>query len=107
MKNIPKLLIWGIGQEYNRALNLLKYWESQHQIEVVGVIDKNVFGLLEIDDWKVYEITSINILNIDYYLVMSEKYYLEILSELLTLGIDKKKVLVSKILYTRELKVLH
>lgn len=95
----PKLLIWGIGQEYSRALNLLKYWESRHKIKVVGVTDKNIFGLLEIDGWKVYETTSINMLDIDYFLVMSEKYFLEIFEELLLLGIDKKKILVSKILY--------
>ncbi len=79
MEKKPKLLIWGIGQEYSRALNLLKYWESRHKIKVVGVTDKNIFGLLEIDGWKVYETTSINMLDIDYFLVMSEKYFLEIL----------------------------
>ncbi|MCI9141201.1 MAG: DUF1919 domain-containing protein [Lachnospiraceae bacterium] len=98
MDSKHKILLWGIGQEYNRVINALKYWEDQNAIEIVGVTDKNIPDLEEIDGWKVYKTIEIHELNIDYYLVMSEKYFLEISKELLVLGVNKNKILNSKIL---------
>ena len=49
MKNKVKLLLWGIGRDYNRRLNLLKYEEYRDNIEIVGVTDSNLPDLPEID----------------------------------------------------------
>ena len=98
MENRPRLLLWGIGKEYNRSLNLLKYWESQGIIEIAGVTDKNIPKLARIDGWKVYKTTEIDRVEMDYCLVMSEKYFFEIAEELGVLGIGKKRILTSRIL---------
>ena len=98
MENRPRLLLWGIGKEYNRSLNLLKYWESQGIIEIAGVTDKNIPKLAQIDGWKVYKTTEIDRVEMDYCLVMSEKYFFEIAEELGVLGIGKKRILTSRIL---------
>ena len=98
MENIPRLLLWGIGKEYNRSLNLLKYWERQDIIKIVGVTDKRIPELTEIDGWKIYKTAEVYKSDMDYCLVMSEKYFFEIAEELGALGIEKKRILTSRIL---------
>lgn len=97
MGKMTRILIWGIGRDYNRHLNLLKYWEHQN-IEIVGITDKNLPDVETIDGWKVVKIEQLNQIEFDYILVMSEKFYLEILSDISKNGIKKNKIMSCKIL---------
>jgi len=97
MKQV-KILLWGLGQEYNHSLNLLKYWEQEQSIEIIGVTDRTIPGMKKIDGWNIYAISDIYKLNIDYILVMSEKYFHEIFQDILLLGIKRNRILSFKIL---------
>lgn len=113
MENKPKLLLWGIGREYNRSLNLLKYWEGQGTIKIVGVTDKSIPEAAEIDGWKVYKTTELYRADMDYCLVMSDKYFFEVWEELQVLGVEKERILSSRILsipyfsWDQYLKIYH
>ena len=97
MKRI-KILLWGLGQEYNHSLNSLKYWEQQQSIEIIGVTDRIVPEMEKIDGWNIYAANDIYKLNMDYILVMSEKYFHEIFQDILLLGIERNMILSVKIL---------
>ena len=86
-----------MGRDYNKHLNLLKNWEKM-DVEIVGITDKNLPELNVIDDWTVYKTDDIREIKLDYILVMSEKFYFEIVYDILELGIDRKKILPCKIL---------
>lgn len=98
MKNKIKLLLWGIGRDYNRRLNLLKFEESQGNIDIVGISDNDMPDLWEIDGWKVYKTSELHALDIDFCMVMSDKYFSEIFNSLSAYGIEDEQILSSKIL---------
>lgn len=98
MKNRPRLLIWGLGKDYNRHLNALKYWENQQEVEIIGVTDKDIPELSEIDGWRIYETGGVPKEIVDYYLVMSEKYFFDISNDIVALGVERRAILQSKIL---------
>lgn len=98
MNRALKVLIWGIGQYYNRFFNILKYWETMGEIKIVGVTDKNIPDISKIDDWKLYYLSEVSQLEVDAIIVMSDKYYLEIVSVIKQMGFDEKKTIPCKVL---------
>lgn len=98
LKSRLTLMIWGLGKEYNRHFNALRYWEEQREIEILGVTDKNAPELSEIDGWRVYKTSNIPRTGVDYYLVMSEEYFSEIMDDILASGVAREKILPSRIL---------
>ena len=60
--------------------------------------DRDVPELSEIDGWKIYKIGNIPKKIVDYYFVMSEKYFFDISNDIVALGVERKAILQSKIL---------
>ncbi len=48
-----KLILWGVGAEYNALINSLKMWETYGQIQVTAVTAKEMMDVKQIDGWSV------------------------------------------------------
>lgn len=75
-----KVLLWGIGGQYNKLFNLIQLY-SQFNFDVVGITDNNPPQYDQIDGFKVVKKDEINNIIFDCVLVLSEQYYNEIRSE--------------------------
>ncbi len=89
-----KAVIWGCGQIYNRVLNSLLRYEND--IEVVGVITQ--INILKIDGFCVVDRNQLGLLQYDIVIIMSDKYFNEILSEAVTLGVPREKIVSYRML---------
>lgn len=93
-----KLIVWGMGKEYNQHLNMLKCHERDGDIEVIGVTASFVPNYEYIDDWKIINSKDIIHQEFDYILIFSERYLKDIVLEIIQMGIERRKALAGRIL---------
>ena len=86
-----RVLLWGMGKEYNTNINSIKYFETTNQFE----------------GYRVYNDTELNLIDYDYIIVMSEKYFKDIQHNLITRKVDKKKIISYKVLLLPGVKFEH
>lgn len=99
-----RLLVWGIGEVYNRYLNLLKYFERLGSIEIAALTAKDIpTQIKRLDDYPLVNVREISSLSYDYIMVMSVKYYWEIFHEIVDRGISSDKIIPCKILQIPDL----
>lgn len=88
-----RLIIWGLGREYYKALSTIRYLEMTNQIEVVGVVSRDDC-YSTVDGYTCYKVYQIKELAFDYILVATgKKVYREINSQIVERGIDSEKIL--------------
>lgn len=92
------VLIWGMGYEYNRRVNLLKYYEIIGQIKVIAITSNDNMEIKEIDGHIVCPKKDINSLNIDFIVVMNGTSFSEIVNEIMDLGIKRNKIIHYRVL---------
>ena len=88
---MKKVLLWGVGTDYNKNLNLIKYYAGV-QFKVVGITARDLPNCKFIDGYSLIPIQMLNEYEFDYIIVMNQRYYLEILQEanLITgIGLDR------------------
>lgn len=93
-----KLILWGIGIEYNAHINLLRYQESLDIIDVVAVTANEVPNYHKLDGWRIINKIEIVNFDFDYIVVFNENSFHEIILDIVGLGIERRKVLTGKIL---------
>lgn len=94
-----KLVVWGIGEVYNRRINALKYFERLGCVEITALTAKEIpTQIKRLDGYPVVNVREIGSLSYDYIMVMSEKYYWEIFHEIADRGIPSDKIIPCKIL---------
>lgn len=93
-----KVIIWGLGNEYEHLINIIKYQESQGSISVVGVTDRNEF-YESLDGYRFVSVKDIKVNEIDYIIVTSEQYFDEIADIAQDIGFSKDKLIRGKIFY--------
>ncbi|WMC93861.1 DUF1919 domain-containing protein [Kineothrix sp. MB12-C1] len=92
-----RVIIWGIGEIYNKHVNTLKYLTYKEEIEIVAIIDKDYFFLSHIDGYPVVDIANLSNILFDYLIIMRDNEE-EFLYEMLQLGITREKILPYRIL---------
>lgn len=86
-------MIWGLGQEYDKHINALKYQEVMKKIYVVGITSKeDCYDY--VDGYQYYPCSCIANLNFDCLVIAAnETNYAEILAQVNRLRLDKKDVI--------------
>ncbi|WP_022756112.1 DUF1919 domain-containing protein [Butyrivibrio fibrisolvens] len=92
-----KILIWGIGEGYNRCVNLIKYYEATGEITVVGVTSDDVDIYKHIDGYPFFSKRDVTSIVFDYCIVTIDNWR-AILSEAEELGIEKRKIILARVL---------
>ncbi len=99
------ILIWGIGEQYNKMRNLIRYFEETNQIRVIALVDKKPF-MDKLDGYNVVEPVAIKSLTWDYIVVMAEKSFDVIIDEAINnYFIDRNKILTYKILMIPDITI--
>ena len=93
-----RLVLWGMGKEYNRRVNLLKMYEKSADITIAGIVAKDAPNCLSVDGWNLLKKEELLQSNFDYIIIQSDKYFGEISKEIVELGISQKKVINAKVL---------
>lgn len=88
-----KILLYGLGKEYNRNLNAIKYFELKNEIEVVGVISSYNYSFQELDGYTVLKNEELTQIKYDYIVIMNERHYKEIYSLLVERGVRESDIL--------------
>lgn len=93
-----KILIYGLGEQYNRNLNIIKYFEITGQIQTVGVTAKHTPDAVRLDGYTVIKYDQMWKTEFDFVVVMSEIYFNEIVDDLTGLGISRRRILSYRVL---------
>lgn len=92
------VVIYGIGEQYNRNFNILKYYEITGQFNIVGITAKWTPDSLYLDGYNVIPISELHTIQYDYIVVMSDIYFEEIVRELVGGGIERRKIITYRVL---------
>lgn len=97
MRNI---LLWGMGEDYEKLINLIKFEELKGNMHVVGIIcrEKDRYCLKK-DGYDIFLKDDITNLCFDFIVITSSRYYKEIEKEILDLGIGQQKVIDGSVFY--------
>lgn len=94
---MDKILVWGIGQGYQKICNALRWNEEVGNFEVLACVSKDE-GKHRFDGKKLIKPEEIQEFLFDYIVVSTEKYYQEIVTYAVEmLKIDRRKFLHGKI----------
>lgn len=95
-----RILVWGLGNTYNKYVNLLKIYSASGQFKIIGVTASDIpEGYSYIDEWSLLQYKDIAQTQFDYVLVMSQNYYFEIMQKITReYSIDKERILPFRIL---------
>lgn len=93
-----KRILWGLGKEYNSHVMCLKHQESLNEIRINAVTANEIPHYSRIDGWQLIEKEKIKRTTFDYILVMNEAYQDEIVTDIMKLGIERKRILPCRIL---------
>lgn len=89
---VYKILLYGLGSDYNHNINNIKYQEMLGTIRVVGVTDmQSTYPCL--DGYPYVKTEELKKLDIDYIVVTTRRYYKEIRTKLLGGGIEGKRII--------------
>ncbi len=93
-----RVLIWGLGYEYERLVNLIKYQEYLGNISVVGITDQNeIYRCL--DGYSFIPVKDIKVEKIDYIIVTTEQYFMEIAKDAWSIGFFKGQLINGKVFF--------
>lgn len=90
-----QVLIWGIGTNYQKLINLIKYYEKQKWFEVIGVTSDDKF-YTTLDGYPFIPKKDLK-WNFDY-IIATPKDFHSVMAEVEILGGDTKKLIAGKVL---------
>ena len=93
-----KIVIYGIGEQYNKNFNTIKYFELLEQFSVVGVTAKWTPDSTSLDGYNIIKLTELHTVQYDFIIVMSDIYFDEIVRELTDRGIERSKIISYRVL---------
>ena len=93
-----KFVVWGIGAIYNRLKNTLSYYELTNQMEVVGLVARDIPNAKTLDGVPLHKSARIKELKYDYILILSDDWFKEIVIDAMKYGIKREKLIHYKIL---------
>lgn len=93
-----KIVLWGMGKEYNSKVNILKYYEAKGDIQIVALTSNELLPFKYLDNWEIINKEELNEIYFDLLIVMSEINYRSILKDIVSLGISKEKIVPCRVL---------
>lgn len=93
-----KVVIYGIGEQYNKNYNILKYYELTEQISIVGVTAKWIPNSSYLDGYKLVSLSELHTITYDYIVIMSDIYFDEIVNDLVSREIRRNKLVSYRVL---------
>ena len=87
---MKKVVIWGIGADYERLINLIRFEILKSNIQVVALVAKRCDIVCNhFDGFKIISKEELAEYMYDYIIVTSTRYFEEILSETNAMGIER------------------
>lgn len=93
-----KIVIYGIGEQYNRNFNLIKYFEKTEQFEILGISAKWMPDGTMLDGYEIIRFGELDTVPFDFVIVMSDMYFNEIVQDLISIGIERRKIITYRVL---------
>ncbi len=94
-----RVVLWGVGQQYNTMINLLRCYEDCNQIEIVGIIAKDLPCFRTLDGYKPLTMKEIDQIDYDYLMVMSDRYFDEIVNTAISMAnVPRNKIISYRLL---------
>ncbi len=93
-----RIVLWGVGAQYNALINSLKNWEEQKQIEVAAVTAKEIMDVKRVDGWRVVRREELKDIDFDYLIICNDSQVNEIITEALSFGLEREKMVPSRVL---------
>lgn len=91
-----RILIWGLGLRYSQYINAIKYQECLGNIKIIGVTGKDKLYTC-LDGYRFIPIDKIKFENIDYIVVTSEEYYMDICEEAVKIEFQQDRIIQGKV----------
>lgn len=91
-----RVLIWGCGLQYSQYINAIKYQEILGKIKVMGITGKDILYKY-LDGYVFIPLDEIDLESIDYIVVTSEKYYMDIYKKAVRLGFEESRIMQGKV----------
>ncbi len=93
-----KVLIYGLGEQYNRNFNIIRYFDMTGQFRMIGVTARHTPDAVKLDGYPVIKYEEICKSGFDFIVVMSDIYFREIVDDLTGLGIGRRRILPYRVL---------
>ena len=94
-----KIIVWGLGRQYNSCLNLLKMYEEKKQIEICAVTDRDGIPCTCVDGYTFVKKTDLKKVEFDYIIICSDDYFFEIMKDASEeCEVSREKILSYKIM---------
>ena len=93
-----QVLIWGSGAIYNQHINLLRFMEQAQEFDIVGVVANLYTGVSTFDGWPMIYKSMVSATKYDCIIIMSDKFFEEIVAEAMAFGANREQILHYKIL---------
>ncbi len=104
---VIKILIWGMGEIYNRYKNAIAYFEYSKQFEVIGITATTLPRYEYIDGYKVISPQeAIREKKFDYIIIMSDRFFHDIAESLKNEGILDNEIVSYKFLEIPNVKFI-
>ena len=81
-----KVLIYGLGEQYNRNFNIIRYFDMTGQFRMIGVTARHTPDAVKLDGYPVIKYEEICKSGFDFIVVMSDIYFREIVDDRRGLG---------------------
>jgi len=94
-----KVILWGLGEQYNHLLNSIRYYELYGAMDIIGATDRRLQAYSEFDGYRIVDTSDIAWMDFDFIIVFSSKYYMEIREEITAIGIAGEKIISYKFLF--------
>lgn len=99
-------ILWGTGEIFNTHLNGIHYLELTEQINVVGIISENISNKWSLlDGYPVLNKNQIHWEDIDLIIIMSQRYFKEILSEIKKIVVNVVEVISYRVIEIPGVKI--
>lgn len=93
-----RIVIYGIGEQYNKNFNTIKYFELLEQFSVVGVTAKWTPASKSLDGYDIIPLAKLHTVSYDFIVIMSDIYFDEIVKELTDKGIERNRLISYRVL---------
>lgn len=98
-----KVIIYGLGEQYNKNVNVIKYHELIRSFKVVGVTAKWTPAYTVLDGYPVIRRELLKDISFDFIVVMSDLHFNDIVEDLIEEGIDRNCIITYRVLQIPEL----
>lgn len=97
---MDRCIIWGVGDEYEKTIDQIKFEELKGNLEVVALVTtKDRYYGETRDGYPLVRKNELQNLDYDFIIVLNTTHIEEIMQDIHALGIDRKKVINGKVFH--------